>query len=147
MGAAKVFNGISFKKMSDSIYCSECGSFAVSINQDGFFECYDCGEEWSYGSSDPGEEPLDFGVCCACGNTDIAQNLIMLEYKTPISGTGWCCFTCGLPMDGAVTVVCDDCLRNKVEPKYAIFGFPTDKRRIEIEKLTEPFKHLDIPHE
>ncbi len=33
----------------------------------------------------------------------------MLKEKAPESGTGWGCFQCGLPQDGAVAVLCDDC--------------------------------------
>lgn len=85
----------------------------------------------------------DLGPCCACGKEgpDV-RNILCLHQKGPTPGKGWGCFTCGLPPDGAVAVLCDDCLANAaVEIRFVCLGWPREGR-IPIEDLPfEPFDH------
>ena len=50
----------------------------------------------------------EFGTCCVCEGEMETCGLIQLDYKVE-SESGWGCVQCGLPMEGAVAVVCDAC--------------------------------------
>jgi hypothetical protein len=76
------------------------------------------------------DDELDLGACCACGGTENVRNLICLDAKAPVPGTGWGCAVCGLPADGALTVVCDRCLDLKIPHILVIDGLPVNKRRV-----------------
>ncbi len=87
------------------------------------------------------------GKCCncECGGKSV-RNIMMLDRRSPEPGDGcWGCFQCGLPMQGAVAVLCDACLifiqAAHVQPKYACLGAPEKNRRIPVEQLTEVFEH------
>lgn len=89
-------------------------------------------------------DTFNLGTCCICGGAENVVNIIMLPFKAKTPGSGWGCFQCGLPMDGAVAVLCDDCIgkyENGTPIKYAVDGYPFENRRIPVEELTEPFKH------
>ncbi|WP_373525075.1 hypothetical protein [Nostoc sp.] len=134
--------------------CPQCDSTNIRYQQSyGFWECQECLHVWATDSDDPDydEEALDLGACCGCGCTgETVQNLIMLQKKAPVPGTGWGCLVCGVPSDGAVAVVCNDCLaRLDKQPdviKEIIYGYPTEKKRYSLAVLTEFFDHRDIPH-
>jgi len=81
------------------------------------------------------------GPCCACGLTRNVRNVIMLDKRAPIAGTGWGCVVCGLPSDGAVAVVCDDCLDEEAPLKFICKGYASQGDRAPIETATEPFGH------
>ena len=103
-----------------------------------------------YGSTYEEEIP-DLGDCCACGRGGKSvKNLVALEYQTLTPGKGWGCVVCNIPSDGAIAVVCDDCLerllKNENIIKHAIYGYATEKKRCDIKTLKEPFRHLHIPH-
>jgi hypothetical protein len=71
---------------------------------------------------------------------------MMLDFTAPQSGTGWGCFQCGLPMDGATAVLCDDCLEAEAEILFVIDGQPLDRKRLGIDEAREraggrPFNH------
>lgn len=84
----------------------------------------------------------DFGRCCACGAAGGARNILMLERRAPKPGTGWGCILCGLRSDGALAVLCDDCLSDGREPVEVADGYLTSRRRVPIESLApEPFAH------
>jgi hypothetical protein len=96
-----------------------------------------------------GDEPLDLGACCACGKVgpDV-RNIVMLDRRARVKGTGWGCVVCGLPTDGALVVVCDFCLMSNAPYKWVIDGYPDEKKRIPIEDLPdEPFEHDQEAHE
>ena len=93
------------------------------------------------------EDDLKLGKCCICElENDSVRNMMTLDLKTlPGEKGGWGCFQCGKPAEGAVAVLCDECIDKyfvkKVEIKFACLGYPGENRRIEIEKLTESFEH------
>lgn len=93
-------------------------------------------------------EAPDLGPCCICERSAPeanVRNIIMLDRRGPIPGRGWGCFVCGLPLDGASAVVCDDCLGDgeDLEPRlrFACRGWAATDGRIPIAELTEPFGH------
>lgn len=87
------------------------------------------------------------GPCCACGKKlPIATNLILLELRAPVPGTGWGCFVCDLKPDGAAALICDDCLEKKAPIKFALFGYLHERKLIPIETLTEKFGHDMTKH-
>jgi hypothetical protein len=93
------------------------------------------------------ETETDLGGCCACGKVDpTVRNVIMMDKRGPKAGEGWGCVQCGLPMDGAVYVLCDACFAEKHEPKYICVGYPKENVRIPITEITEPFEHDMTKH-
>jgi hypothetical protein len=89
---------------------------------------------------------LNLGKCCCCEKeNETVRNAITLDKKSPVTPGGWGCFICDLPPQGAVAVVCDDCLEKimikESKIKFACLGYPGENRRLEIEKLTEDFSH------
>lgn len=75
---------------------------------------------------------LDLGPCCACEGSEGVRNVLMLPYRAPTPGHGWGCFQCGLPLDGAVAVICDGCMRGQVEIKHVCTGRPAEGGRTSI---------------
>jgi hypothetical protein len=89
-------------------------------------------------------ETVDFGPCCSCGREgdDLnVRNIVMLEQKGTVPGSGWGCVQCGLPCDGAAAVLCDDCMSLGRPIKFAIAGPAKDKKRVPIESLGAEHKH------
>lgn len=87
----------------------------------------------------------DFGPCCNCGRTDGVRNIIMLSRRGPTPGRGWGCVVCGLPLNGAIAVVCDDCVG--VEPKFVCLGYPVTLGRFPVADLPpERFDHDMTKH-
>ena len=86
---------------------------------------------------------LDLGPCCHCEKTGPAvRNIMMLHRRAPVPGTGWGCFQCGLSQDGAVAVLCDECLEASKPKRFVCVGQPGDGKRMPVEELsTEPFDH------
>ena len=77
----------------------------------------------------------------------MVRNVIMLARKALEPGSTWNCFVCKPDGQGAIAVVCDDCLQKRKEIKFAVVGYVAEKRRIPIEQLTEPFGHNVGLHE
>lgn len=86
---------------------------------------------------------MDFGPCCCCGRSDVrVRNIIMLKKRAPAPGTGWGCFQCDLPPDGAVYVCCDRCLGKNEPPREVVSGKMEQKGRAPVESLApEAFEH------
>ncbi|MCV3215115.1 hypothetical protein OGM63_16610 [Plectonema radiosum NIES-515] len=128
-------------------FCPECGSTNITYSDD-FDEylCRNCESMWDddYYSD---EEPLDLGACCACGKTEKVENILTINKRAPIPGTGWSCVVCGLPYDGAVTVMCDDCVVGNKEPKEVCYGYVKDKKRISYTALSEEEFNHNFQHE
>ncbi|RCJ34623.1 hypothetical protein A6769_22095 [Nostoc punctiforme NIES-2108] len=136
--------------------CPRCDCTRLEYEENyGYWECLDCGHVWALDADDPDydEEPLDLGACCGCGTTNnsLVRNILTLHKKALVAGTGWECFICGIPANGAIAVVCDDCLAQLEEGKevlkQAVYGDVLDKQRCDIAQLTEDFDHKNIPHE
>lgn len=72
----------------------------------------------------------DLGPCCACGlGGPDCNNVMMLEVKAPVPGTGWGCAACYLPLDGAVAVLCEACLAEGRDPVEVADGYLIERRR------------------
>ncbi len=82
-----------------------------------------------------------YGPCCACGGGENVRNIIMLNVKGVEPGCGWGCVVCGLPCDGALAILCDDCVDRNEQPLFAALGYVIEKKRIPIGELTVPHKH------
>lgn len=84
----------------------------------------------------------NFGDCCACGeNTPSVRNIICHDLKGVSPGSGWGCVVCGLPPDGAVSVICDSCADRKNEIKFVCVGYPARNERLLVADCREPFAH------
>jgi hypothetical protein len=94
---------------------------------------------------------LRLGMCCIClEEHPTVRNVVMLEVKAPKPGYGcWGCFQCGLPLEGAIAVLCDNCLEEHTQNgrpiSLACVGPPSENQRVPLVSLTEPFVH-DMSH-
>jgi hypothetical protein len=87
------------------------------------------------------KQELSLGECCACRGTENVRNIVAIAKRGPVSGKGWGCVVCGLPMDGAISVVCDSCLESKAPILEVCYGVPKENRRLHIDSLSEVFEH------
>ena len=86
------------------------------------------------------------GPCCNCGRVDGVRNIVMLSRRGPTPGRGWGCVVCGLPLDGAIAVMCDDCV-GVGEPKFVCSGYPVTPGRVPFNELSpERFDHDPAKH-
>lgn len=87
---------------------------------------------------------FNFHSCCACGATGPSvRNILMLDRLCPTPGKGWGCLTCGLPMNGALVILCDACLEAGADPKFVCTGWATEPERTPIVDLSpDPFGHV-----
>lgn len=85
------------------------------------------------------------GPCCCCGTMYKVRTLVMLEKKAPVPGTGWGCVQCGLPLDGALAVLCDQCAANSADLpnclRFVCRGYPTLGERTPIEEVAGEHAH------
>jgi hypothetical protein len=89
--------------------------------------------------------PTKLGKCCCCGvENESVRNIMMMDRRIPdpVPEYGcWGCFQCGLPMAGAVAVLCDYCIADgRCHPEFVCVGAPADNRRIPVAGLAE-FHH------
>lgn len=56
----------------------------------------------------------EYGTCCVCESEMETCGIIQLGYKVE-SESGWGCYQCGLPMEGAIAIVCGDCVDKHAE--------------------------------
>jgi hypothetical protein len=76
------------------------------------------------------------------------RNIVMLNRRASMPGTGWGCFVCGLPSDGASYLACDKCIENDAKPREVVRGYAANGERELIENLSpEPFEHDMTLHE
>jgi len=87
------------------------------------------------------DDEEDFGPCCVCEGFENVRNIVMLDKKNLELGSGWGCLVCHLAMDGALAVVCDDCIDAEAAPRFAVVGYLANKQRVKIEELTIEHKH------
>jgi hypothetical protein len=92
--------------------------------------------------------PHDLGSCCACGCYGAqVRNILLIQRLAPVPGTGWGCVVCGLPSDGAIAVVCNDCLRLGRKINQVVSGYVSEKGRIPVHELREGvFCHREHLH-
>ncbi len=124
-----------------------CPGGCFWVDEDLCSECSDITDVIDDANLDGEDPPMDqnLGTCCGCGGFENVRNVIMLNKKQPAAGKGWGCFTCGLPCDGAVAVLCDLCLelaeQSDTAIKFACVGYPKDNERIAVDLLAEPHEH------
>lgn len=103
------------------------------------------------------EDLPDLGVCCCCGLSSKegahVRNILSLHKLAPVPGTGWGCFKCGIPSDGAQAVLCDNCIeglgKDKPQPehkfpctvRWACKGYLATGERVKESELTGEFNH------
>lgn len=83
---------------------------------------------------------LRLGPCCGCRTIQGVRNIVMLPVRAPVPGTGWGCFACDLPQDGAVAVLCDDCAEAERIEEVCV-GFPKNGCRVERSQCVDEFRH------
>lgn len=91
-------------------------------------------------------EGQGLGPCCHCMKDGGAVNLITLNLRAPIPGTGWGCFVCKLPMDGAIAVMCDECYEAEKPILFICSGYPAKGIRTPLAQITEKFFHHLMKH-
>lgn len=94
---------------------------------------------------------IPLGPCCVCERRGGVRNVLQLEFKSPSPGKGWGCLQCGLPADGAIAVVCDQCLGRmastpngddrRLALKFVCAGFPGIDGRVPFETVKNGPKH------
>src|SRR5215813_9404216 len=94
-----------------------------------------------------GGEAMIYGPCCNCMKVGPLPNMILLPRRGPVPGHGWGCVVCGLPSDGAVAVLCNDCLGVIENPRYVCAGYAVEATRFPFDDLDpEPFEHDEALH-
>ena len=95
------------------------------------------------GQTGSSKEVDTLGTCCACGRATLTvRNVYALPFKAPVPGTGWGCVECGLPMDGAQAVVCDECHDAGKRPVKICYGYPKENVRVWLENWSAGVAHL-----
>ncbi len=93
-----------------------------------------------------GHETENLGACCCCGRSGAdgvrVRTIVMLDKLAPEPGKGWACVVCGLPSNGAIVVICDECAEANAPYRFAVAGRPYENRRVPLSSLRpEPFDH------
>lgn len=120
-------------------FCEKC--------QERYWGMIMCNDPEDDDDAEDASDPPDLGPCCICGKEDGVGNIIMLDRRAPVPGHGWGCFQCDLPMDGAVSVLCDGCLPNfqrfgMQALRFACRGRPATDGRVPIADLSlDEFVH------
>ncbi len=87
------------------------------------------------------------GPCCRCRGTTDVRSIVFLPFRAPEPGLGcWGCLECGLPLAGAIAVLCDRCTVDVQERnasiEYVCIGDPREARRARWpDEDPEPFDH------
>lgn len=93
---------------------------------------------------------MKLGPCCGCERDDKSvRNIVMIARPAPVPGTGWGCVVCNLPMNGAIAVMCDDCMDTGIEPTFVCDGFPEKRGRARFDQCApDVFEHdRSVDHE
>jgi hypothetical protein len=86
----------------------------------------------------------DLGSCCCCERPDGVHNVIMLEIQSPTPGQGWHCPICGLPPNGCIAVVCDECFQAQRNLRWVCTGHPLTDGRTRWDKIEPVAFHHDM---
>jgi hypothetical protein len=105
-----------------------------------------------YDVFDRDDSNLDLGPCCICEDTGPqVRTGLALPHPGALAGRGWGCLTCGLPLEGAMAVVCDTCFEaykaGQAALRFFCAGGPEGGRRPIAELSSEPFVHDMSKHE
>jgi hypothetical protein len=69
-----------------------------------------------------------------CQTEKEVRNIIQIDLKAPVKGTGWGCVVCNLPPDGAIAILCDRCttlfLKDEKKLIFVCEGYAGDNKRI-----------------
>lgn len=87
-----------------------------------------------------GTSVLGLGTCCVCRSSENTFNIVNLPYRTFIPGTGWGNVATGLPMDGAIAVVCDQCMQQDLSLESCqdvVYGYASEKQRKPFSEVIE----------
>ena len=107
-------------------------------------------EEAKCAHYDQESDENDLGTCCICGKSGkTVRNIIVLDRETAPEnyGKGWGCLVCGLPMNGASAVLCDDCVPNRSKVDKMVIGWPKENRRRLLSEVPYvEFKHDELKH-
>lgn len=91
---------------------------------------------------------MSLGDCCACHGSENVRNIVMHDFRAPVPGTGWGCVVCHLPMDGAVSVICDRCRDARSVIVDVCAGYPKGNSRLALDGFFKtPFAHKMAMHE
>lgn len=71
------------------------------------------------------------GPCCACRRNLFLRHVILMGFRGPVPGRGWGCQVCGLPENGAIAVVCDECMALDAPIVDVCSGWAADGGRVE----------------
>lgn len=92
-------------------------------------------------------ENPSLGPCCGCGCEKGVRNVMCLPERAPEPIGGWGCITCGLPSEGAIAVLCDECLASGAPIHYVCAGYPSEGRRLARDVYRgAPFGHNAARH-
>lgn len=90
------------------------------------------------------------GPCCACRREDVRlRNVVCMTFRAPVGalGKGWGCVVCAIPTDGALAVVCDECMTAKRPIVDVCAGYARDPERTPAEPLRAiPWSHIRAFH-
>lgn len=88
----------------------------------------------------------NYGPCCSCRRVreNGLHKLIALNRRAPVPWTGWGCRTCGLPNQGALAAVCDDCYDTKATIVDMVRGYAFSPDRIPITRVVEETFNHDL---
>jgi hypothetical protein len=85
--------------------------------------------------------PRELGMCCTCQRRP-AKNVVFVNERAPVDGTGWGCVRCGIPTNGAISVICHECKQAQIPIKRVCVGHPYEGTRIPLEMTAgNPFDH------
>lgn len=85
------------------------------------------------------------GPCCHCEKADPSvRNVVALARRAPMPGTGWGCFQCHLPPDGAIAVLCDKCSEASLPIRFVCVGQPGKGNRLPVEQLGDEVFYHDL---
>jgi len=84
------------------------------------------------------------GKCCVC-NVEGPQvrNILLLNkrHPDPVPPVGcWGCPSCGLPTEGVIAVLCNDCVKPDRATEFVCSGAPSENKRLPVAGLAE-FRH------
>lgn len=92
---------------------------------------------------------LHLGPCCNCGTLEGVTTVVMLPWTAPVADQGWGCAVCGLPLDGAVAVLCGACALDGGGFKSICVGYPGAGERMPVEAWkprARSFEHDKTKH-